>query len=130
MTRRASTHDMSGPNEISVADADAIPIVLGNYGLPKGRCKLLNSFLSHTEFTRRIDYDARRDPNAPSNLLAMSPGDAHTRRRRIWNRGLSNESLKEYENIIARKVTELVDGLAQRASNKSVDMTSWVNFFT
>lgn len=76
---------------------------------------------------RHADYDARRDPTAPSNLLAMSPGEMHTKRRRLWNRGLSNESLKEYERVIASRAKDLADGLERQQT--VVDFVAWINFF-
>ena len=75
------------------------------------------------------DYDARRDPKAPSNLLAMSPGEAHTRRRRLWNRGLSNEALQDYEAIIARLAAALVQGIRQ-STDGTLDITAWINYFS
>ncbi|EKM52485.1 uncharacterized protein PHACADRAFT_198544 [Phanerochaete carnosa HHB-10118-sp] len=99
-----------GPNDLSIVDADAIPAVLGAGGLVKGRF-----------------YDIRRDPTAPSNLLAMS-GDAHANRRRLWNRSMSSESLKDYEELIVTRVTQLVERLEGLAG--PVDLVSWINYFT
>ncbi|KAJ7895864.1 hypothetical protein B0H13DRAFT_1624186, partial [Mycena leptocephala] len=47
-------------------------------------------------------YEARKGPSAPLNLVVLQ-GDPHANRRRLWNRGMSTESLKEYEGIIARE---------------------------
>jgi cytochrome P450 len=77
-----------------------------------------------------IDYDARRDPNAPSNLLSMSPGEEHTRRRRLWSHGLAGDVLKEYEEVIARRGLQLAEGLERSVGKPSVDLTNWINFFT
>lgn len=52
----------------------------------------------------------------------------HTRRRRLWSRGLSTEALRDYEDIIATRAQELADRLEQHA-NEAVDMVAWVDFF-
>lgn len=118
-----------GPNDLSIVDTDAIPAVLGAGGLVKGRCKssqgsLLLFLESDGNF---IVYDVRKDPTAPSNLVAMS-GDAHANRRRLWNRGMSSDSLKDYEEIIVKRATQLVERLEGLAG--PVDLMSWINYFT
>ncbi|KAJ3776194.1 high nitrogen upregulated cytochrome P450 monooxygenase 2 [Lentinula raphanica] len=101
------------PNEISVADVDAIGSVLGSGGLPKGAA-----------------YIRFRVVSGPENLVTMN-GDAHASRRRLWNRAMSTDALREYETIIASRAHELVDALdAQISSRKgSIDMTQWLNYF-
>ncbi|KAL4247923.1 Cytochrome P450 superfamily protein [Abortiporus biennis] len=99
-----------GPNEVSIADVDAVTSVLGASGLPKGQY-----------------YDARRDPNAPGNLISMR-GEDHANRRRLWNRGMSTESLKHYEEVIANRAQQLVEQL--QSSTGPVDLARWIGFFT
>lgn len=72
------------------------------------------------------DYSARRDPNTAPNLLAMT-GDAHAHRRRLWNRGMSNDSLKEYEDIISKRARQLVDRL--ESIKGSIDLAEWLAYF-
>ena len=55
-------------------------------------------------------------------------GDAHANRRRLWNRGMSSESLKEYEDVIVQRATQLLERL--EGISGSVDLVSWINFFT
>ncbi|KAK7032984.1 cytochrome P450 [Favolaschia claudopus] len=98
-----------GPNEVSIADVDAVPSVLGSAGLPKGQF-----------------YDGRKDPRAPSNLLAMQ-GEPHANRRRLWNRGMSTDSLREYEQMIARRATQLLDCIADL---EIIDLAAWISRFT
>ncbi|KAJ7352519.1 cytochrome P450 [Mycena albidolilacea] len=98
----------TGPNEVSVADVDAVVSVLGSGGLPKGQF-----------------YEARKDPKAPSNLIAMQ-GEAHANRRRLWNRGMSTESLIEYEEVIAKRATQLLSGIADL---ELVDLAAWISYF-
>lgn len=58
----------------------------------------------------------------------MTPGEMHTKRRRLWNRGLGNEALKEYEDIIAKCANDLARGLEKQRG--SVDIVAWLNYFT
>ncbi|KAL4259956.1 Cytochrome P450 superfamily protein [Pleurotus pulmonarius] len=100
----------TGPNELSIADADAVAPVLGSQGLPKGKY-----------------YDARQDPTAPRNLIILR-GEEHTARRRLWNRGMSGDSLREYEGLISERAHELVERLA--GLEGSVDFSKWLSFFS
>ncbi len=58
-------------------------------------------------------------------------GDAHAARRRIWNRAMSTNALKEYEEIIADRALELADCLDAQISQWKgvVDLCQWLNFF-
>ena len=78
-----------------------------------------------------IDYNSRRDPSIPQTLLAMT-GEEHDNRRRLWNRGMSHESLVEYESVIVKRAAQLVDRLKEesRKEQKAVDIVQWINFFT
>lgn len=73
------------------------------------------------------DYNARQDPTAPNNLIAMR-GDSHAKRRRLWNRGMNSESLKEYEQLIDRRAQQLVERL--EASSGPVDLAAWLGYFS
>ncbi|KAJ7444864.1 cytochrome P450 [Mycena latifolia] len=102
----------TGPNEISVVDVDAIVSLLGSGGLPKGQF-----------------YDARKDPNAPLNLLILQ-GEAHANRRRLWNRGMSTESLKEYEAIIAKRATQLLNCIDESLDPNRINLSAWISYFS
>ncbi|KAJ7932853.1 cytochrome P450 [Mycena leptocephala] len=84
----------TGPNEVSIIHVDAVKAVLGTGGFQKGQY-----------------YEARQDPNLPTRSLLALRGEVHANRRRIWNRGMSSESLHEYESILAKRVTQLMDRL-------------------
>ncbi|KIK57400.1 hypothetical protein GYMLUDRAFT_46274 [Collybiopsis luxurians FD-317 M1] len=102
------------PNEISVADVDSVGSVLGSGGLPKGAA-----------------YIRFRVRSGPENLVTMN-GDAHAARRRLWNRAMSTQALHEYEDIIARRASELVEVLESQISVSKgvVDITQWLNYFS
>ncbi|KAI0046133.1 cytochrome P450 [Auriscalpium vulgare] len=98
-----------GPNKLSVCSIDGIQTILGAGGVPKGRT-----------------YEARQDPNAPQNLLVLT-GKAHAARRRLWNRGMSPEALREYERFLLRRATQLFRKL--EGQKETVDMAEWISFF-
>ncbi|PIL33443.1 cytochrome P450 [Ganoderma sinense ZZ0214-1] len=104
----------TGPNELSIVDVRAVVDVFGAGGIPKGEY-----------------YNSRRDPSVPQTLLAMS-GEDHDNRRRLWNRGMSNESLVEYEGVVVKRAGQLVDRLREesRRGKNVVDIVQWINFFT
>lgn len=77
--------------------------------------------------TIKIDYDARRDPTAPGNLIALT-GEAHANRRRLWNRGMSTDSLKDYEVLVAKRAHQLVYKL--ESMKGPLDLAEWLGFFT
>lgn len=60
----------------------------------------------------------------------MTPGVEHTRRRRLWSHGLGSDVLKEYEEVIAHRALQLAEGLERFVGKPSVDIGSWINFFT
>ena len=79
----------------------------------------------------RVDYSSRRDPSIPQTLLAMT-GEEHDNRRRLWNRGMSHESLVEYEGLIANHAGQLVARLQEEShrGHNVVDIVKWINLFT
>ncbi|KAG7091750.1 hypothetical protein E1B28_008151 [Marasmius oreades] len=99
----------TGPNEVSIIDVFSMKAVLGPDGLPKGQ-----------------GYQVRRDVRTEGSLLELI-GDPHAARRRIWNRGMSTESLREYEVIIARRANQLVEALQAR---DKIDLAKWLGYFT
>ncbi|KAL0057455.1 hypothetical protein AAF712_015905 [Marasmius tenuissimus] len=101
----------SGPNDISVIDHASLKAVLGTEGLPKGPA-----------------YLARKVVGLPPPLV-VATGDQHTAHRRLWSRGFSSESIKEYQQIIISKGNELAEALAVRVG-KELDLVEWMNFFT
>ncbi|KAJ6531195.1 cytochrome P450 [Mycena capillaripes] len=101
----------TGPNEVSIIHVDAVKGVLGTGGFQKGQY-----------------YEPRSDPNLSTRSLLSLRGEAHANRRRIWNRGMSTGSLKEYESILVKRVTQLVDRLDGLSG--PVDISKWFSYFT
>lgn len=78
---------------------------------------------------RLLGYLARQDERAPSNLLTLT-GEKHANRRRVWNRGFNAGALEEYDEILAKSATQLVDGIQARSESQGeVDLTTWFNYF-
>nr|GAT58504.1 predicted protein [Mycena chlorophos] len=103
-----------GPNEVSIASAEAITSVLGAGGYPKGPF-----------------YKYWGDPTFPAGNLLTLTGEPHTHRRRIWNRGMTASSLKDFEAILSLRMTlmlERFDGFA--AEQKPIDLAEWCNYLT
>ena len=74
-----------------------------------------------------LDYEARKDPKVPGNLICLT-GEAHANRRRLWNRGMSSDSLREYEDIIVRRANQLIERL--EGISGVVDLAAWLGYFT
>ncbi|KAF9254840.1 cytochrome P450 [Marasmius fiardii PR-910] len=106
-----------GPNEISTIDLSAVNAVLGASGLPKGQW-----------------YSVRQDLRAPKSLLSVS-GEEHASRRKLWNRGLSWEALREHEADLCKRVGELSEAIRnevqkQKGEGRHVDIGKWFEYFT
>ncbi|KAG7439033.1 cytochrome P450, partial [Guyanagaster necrorhizus] len=101
----------TGPNEVSIIDAQSIITVFGTRGLPKG-----------------IYYTCRHVSPPGSTSLILLTGASHTSRRRIWSRGLNAQAIKNYEVHISERATQLAEKL-QDLSTKSLDLVSWLSYF-
>lgn len=63
-----------------------------------------------------------------NSLIAEQVTQEHARRRKPWNRAFNTAALKGYEEIVAKRVTELADGLASQKSE--VDLGKWIGYFS
>ena len=73
------------------------------------------------------DYDARQDPSVPRTLLTMS-GEAHAKRRRIWNRGMSSDSIEDYMDSVTKRAEQLIECLGNIKG--PVDLAEWISYFS
>jgi cytochrome P450 len=71
-----------------------------------------------------------RSPVGTANLISIRDRNEHSRRRKPWTRGLNTESLREYEPTLRRRVSQLVERLADHVGKADVDLAQWFNFFT
>ena len=73
--------------------------------------------------------------SAPS-VLSLRDVNLHRERRKLWNRGFTSASLKEYQPILTSRVLQLVDELKKRCAladsepKKPVDLASWIAYFS
>ncbi|KAF9565398.1 cytochrome P450 [Agrocybe pediades] len=100
-----------GPNELSFCDANAVGPILGNTGLPKGAF-----------------WDGRiPEAEVVKPLIAIRDKTEHTRRRRPWTRAFTTVALKGYEELVTKRVNQLVDSLL--AQQNPVDLATWISYF-
>ncbi|KAF7315571.1 hypothetical protein MIND_00072400 [Mycena indigotica] len=104
-----------GPNEVSIVNADAVRSVLGTGGLQKGSY-----------------YEPFSDMTLPSKSIINLRGEMHDNRRRIWNRGMSSESLRGYEDFLAIRLQQLLDRLDEIAKSPKaeLDISEWISYLT
>ncbi|KAH8108750.1 high nitrogen upregulated cytochrome P450 monooxygenase 2 [Phellopilus nigrolimitatus] len=100
----------AGPNELSIAEASAIPDILGANGMPKGPI-----------------WSAHTRPGTSSSLIAIRTVHEHARRRKPWNRAFNTAGVKGYEPLVVRRALQLVGELEKRKTG--VDLASWFIFF-
>ena len=66
-----------------------------------------------------VDWHARAFHAPIVSVASINDHVEHARRRRTWTRGLGPIALKDYEETIRKRVTQLVETLSAR---KSVDL--------
>lgn len=102
----------TGPNEVSVIDAQSINAVLGTGGLPKGTY-----------------YTCRQAAPPGSTSLILLTGASHASRRRRWSKGLNVQALKDYEVHISERATQLTEKIKDMDA-EHLDLVPWLNYFT
>ncbi|KAJ7351519.1 cytochrome P450, partial [Mycena albidolilacea] len=100
----------SSPNELSIIDASAIYPILNFGGLEKGRY-----------------YESGRHSATPPSIVCLS-GEAHTAKRRVWNRAMTSAAQREYEPLVARRAGQLVERL--REQKGPLDFVKWIDLFS
>ncbi|EJD05634.1 high nitrogen upregulated cytochrome P450 monooxygenase 2 [Fomitiporia mediterranea MF3/22] len=101
-----------GPNELSFADADLLPVLLAP-DMPRGPM-----------------WDGRRNPDAPPNLIATRSSADHARKRVPWTHAFSTASVREYQPAITRRAGQLAEELEKRAlSGETVNLVTWMTYF-
>ncbi|KAI0067774.1 high nitrogen upregulated cytochrome P450 monooxygenase 2 [Artomyces pyxidatus] len=109
----------TGPNELSVCDASAIPVVLGAKGLQKG------------------PWWSNR-PHGPV-LVGLRDASEHARRREGWNRAFTSAAVKGYEDHVVKRCRQLVErfeGLVRQQEGDKIargallDFGGWITYFS
>ncbi|TFK75098.1 cytochrome P450 [Pluteus cervinus] len=101
-----------GPNELSVRDVNMVVPLMGPSGLPKG--PFWDGRIPEKEIIRP--------------MISIRNKADHTRRRRPWTRAFSTTALKDYEEIITRRSTQLVEHLGNQKG--VIDLAQWIAYFS
>ncbi|RDX51299.1 high nitrogen upregulated cytochrome P450 monooxygenase 2 [Lentinus brumalis] len=101
-----------GPNELSICEPSAVMALVGPNGLPKG-----------PHVTGRL----LTDKDLP--MIGIEDLSTHMTRRRAWNRGFSSAAIAEYEELVGRRVMQLVQRLEEQ-QGKQVDIERWFDYFS
>ncbi|KAL5489838.1 hypothetical protein ACEPAI_4670 [Sanghuangporus weigelae] len=107
-----------GPNEVSVADVEAIRPILGLDGMRRGPL-----------------WIAHNKPGMTPSIAALRSVGLHDERRKLWNRGFTTAALKGLQIAVQDRVLELVDELNKRVSPRSeekgasLDLAHWLSSF-
>ncbi|KAF9269323.1 high nitrogen upregulated cytochrome P450 monooxygenase 2 [Marasmius fiardii PR-910] len=105
----------TGPNELSICDANAVQPILGSDGLGKGNL-----------------WDGRRLPHSTTvSHIGIRNTSEHLKRRKPWNKAFTTSRIKAYEPIMRARLLQLQEKLDDRAAltGKSVDLAQWLSFF-
>jgi cytochrome P450 len=103
----------TGPREVIIFTADAIPLVHG----PLSKC------------TKGQWYDAASHLDAPSTQTTRDKQE-HRRRRKLWDQAFSAKALREYEPRLNRHALALMTQLKEQAKKPYVRVTDWFNFYS
>ena len=62
------------------------------------------------------------------SLVGIVDKEEHARRKRPWNRGFSTSALKGYENLIIKRILQLVEVLSSKNLKEPIDLPTWIEF--
>jgi len=117
-----------GPNELSIANTEAIPDVFGE-GMGKGHRKYRYMKFRTTDSETLLVWEARRPPFEPIAVISIREPHRHSQRRRAWNKAFTSMSLKDYEPMLISRVQQLIECLESHTNSK-MDLTYWLSCFT
>ena len=103
----------TGPREVTIFCADAIPLVHG----PLSRCR------------KGPWYEGASHMSGDSVHTTRSK-DEHKRRRKDWDRAFSAKALREYEPRLNRHALAFMTKVKEAAKQPSVKITDWINFYS
>ncbi|KAF2444061.1 cytochrome P450 [Karstenula rhodostoma CBS 690.94] len=102
----------TGPREISIASADAIPLIYG----PMSKCR------------KGVWYSSAYHMEGAS-LQTTRVHQEHRERRKAWDRAFNAKSLRDYEPRVNRHTRLLIEKLKEQANEPSVRISSWIGFY-
>ncbi|EPQ52855.1 cytochrome P450 [Gloeophyllum trabeum ATCC 11539] len=102
-----------GPNELSITDAAAVPIIYGHHGWKKGE--------SYAIFSRvKGGVDSVQDTRDEAE---------HARRRKTWDKALTTTALASYQERVRARARQLCELIAS-ARGEAVDLSLYAKYFT
>ncbi|KAJ7590095.1 cytochrome P450 [Mycena floridula] len=102
----------TGPNHLHIADAAVIRPVL-----------------SSREFSKSARYTPI-DSRTVSSLLGLADYQAHAQRRKFWDRALNPVAVKNYQDVLNERVTQLIFQLKLRSDEGAFNLAEWMSFFS
>ncbi|KAJ7766762.1 cytochrome P450, partial [Mycena metata] len=99
----------TGPNELSVIDGLAVRQILNSGGLDKGRY-----------------YDTGDYEYTPPTIVSLT-GEAHTAKRRVWNRAMTSAAMREYDQLLVKRTSQLLSCL--REQKGTLNLVDWFDLF-
>lgn len=101
-----------GPNEISFADPSVVRDIYNNSDV----------FVKEETFYRakRIFHE--------NHMMSFRDPEAHKHRRKLLSRGFSQAAMLDFEDTMSRKIKQLLDQWASRASSGPIDVFPWVHW--
>lgn len=128
--RRASQWNSPGPNEIIIADVNAVLPMLGSQGLPKGPSGWNILIYDHANACEIpvVGWEGRAMHRPIPSLIACRDLVEHARRRRPWNRAFSTAAIKEYEPLLKKRAAQLVKILGRH--DDIVDLAQYIEYFS
>lgn len=103
----------TGPRELAVFCADAVPLIHG----PMSRC-------------RKGPWYNNANHIAGASTHTTRDKQEHKQRRKAWDHAFNAKALREYEPRLNRHALALMTKLKEEAQNPSVRITNWVNFYS
>ena len=120
---------ISGPNELSICNLEAVIPLMGPQGLEKGPCKL--GFISkYIHFSFVIVWSGRVPSHEAMPLETIVDKTEHTRRRQFWIRGFTISAIKGYEGFVKNRSLQLIETLASKNLKDTQNLTEWSSFFS
>ncbi|KAJ6490793.1 cytochrome P450 [Mycena vitilis] len=104
-----------GPNELSIIDTSHLPFILGAKGMPRGPMWDGRSVSG---------YKAPEERGLVNRDLKL-----HAEARTAWNTPFTPAAIKEYEPLLIRRVTQLIEALRAEESD-NIDISRWFSFFS
>ncbi|KIJ68389.1 hypothetical protein HYDPIDRAFT_24675 [Hydnomerulius pinastri MD-312] len=113
-----------GPNELSIADKDLLPLIIGTHGMPKG------PLFEGRRMTPISDKEAQ-----DLTLISSRNPQRHAVLRKAWNKAFANSPLKDYEELLLLRAHQLIESLErickeQGGVGRGIDIATWIGYFS